>query len=82
VQVVAVVVEQERSPELAVTVYPVTGEPPLLAGAVQVTTEVPFAFDDAVTPSGAEGAATGSATADASDATEVPEAFVAVTLKV
>jgi hypothetical protein len=82
VQVVAVVAAQVRPSGLAVTVYPVTGVPPVLEGAVHVITELLFAFDVAVTPVGAPGAAAGSTLADASDSAEAPDPFVAVTLKV
>lgn len=55
VAVVAPVVVTIFPPGLAVTVYPVVGEPPLLAGAVQDTTARAFP-GVALTPLGAPGA--------------------------
>jgi len=55
VAVVAPVVMTCLPPGLAVTMYPVIGEPPLLSGAVQDTTARPFP-GIAVTPLGALGA--------------------------
>ena len=52
------------------------------AGAVQETTDWPFAFDVAVTDVGAPGAIAGIAAPDATDATPVPAEFVAVTVNV
>jgi len=54
----------------------------LSAGADQDTTELTFTFDVADTPVGAPGAVAGTASADAVEAVEVPEAFVAVTVNV
>jgi hypothetical protein len=54
----------------------------LLAGAVHETTEETFAFDVADTFVGAPGIAPGITAAEASDIAEVPDTFVAVTLKV
>jgi len=54
----------------------------LATGAVQDTTELAFTFDVADTAVGAPGAVAGTAAAEAIDAAEVPEAFVAVTLNV
>ena len=65
-----------------VTMYPVTDAPPLSAGAVQDTTDETFAVDVAETAVGTPGAVAGTAAAEAVEAAEVPEAFVAVTLNV
>ena len=60
--------------------------PPLVAGAVQETTEEPVAFadetTDAETPVGAPGGPTGTTAIDATDETPVPALFVAVTVNV
>ena len=45
-------------------------------------TELPFTFEVAKTLVGTPGAVTGIAAAEASEAVDVPDAFVAVTLKV
>jgi hypothetical protein len=82
VQLRAPFVVQVFEPGEDVTVYPVTDAPPLSAGAVQDTTELAFAVDVADTAVGAPGAVAGTATAEAVEAAEVPEAFVAVTLNV
>ena len=55
--------------------------PPLL-GAVQDTTDCRFALDEASTAVGALGTVDGTAAADAAEATELPLAFVAVTVNV
>ena len=52
------------------------------AGAVQETTDWPFAFDVAVTDVGAPGVVAGIAPAEATDATPVPAEFVALTVNV
>src|SRR5665648_799197 len=65
----------------AVTVYPVIDEPPLLAGAVQLT--IAEAFPGvANTAVGAPGTVLGVTTALATDAGEVPTLLVAVTVNV
>jgi len=79
---VVVVVVQRPSPGDAVTLYSVIGAPPLETGAVHVITDCAFAFEVAVTFVGAPGVVAGVAAADAIDAVEVPEIFVAVTLNV
>ena len=56
--------------------------PPVEPGAVQDTTDCPFAFDVAETDVGAPGTVDGTAVEDASDAVPVPLAFVAVTVNV
>jgi len=56
--------------------------PPLSAGADQDTTELTFAFEVADTAVGAPGTVAGIAAAEAVEAAEVPETFVAVTLNV
>src|SRR5665648_137387 len=65
----------------AVTVYPVIDEPPLLAGAVQLTVAEAFpgVADTAV---GAPGTVLGVTAALATDASDVPAALVAVTVNV
>ena len=69
-------------PGEAVTVYPVSGLPPLLTGATHLTTADPFpAMAD--TPDGAPGtvaAALGTTGADAAEAGPVPTAFRARTV--
>ena len=52
------------------------------AGTDQDTTEMPFTFDVADTEVGAPGAVAGTAAADAVEAVEVPDPFVAVTVNV
>ena len=58
------------------------GAPPFEVGAVQEIDEEAFAFEVAATLIGAPGTVAGTAAAEAIDAAEVPETFVAVTLKV
>jgi hypothetical protein len=68
-------------PPDAVTLYPVTAEPPSLAGADHDTsTEVSPATP--VTFVGAPGKPNGVTAADATEAGESPRAFVAFTVKV
>jgi hypothetical protein len=57
-------------------------EPPLPAGAVQLTTEEAFWWVTAVTPVGAPGTVDGVAGAEAADAALVPTPLVAVTVNV
>ena len=59
-----------------------TGAPPFEAGAVQVIVEDEFVLDEATTFVGAPGAVAGVADAEAIDAADIPDTFVAVTLKV
>lgn len=69
---------------VAVTVYPVTAEPPSLAGGVKATLACP-APAVAATPVGAPGAVagtTGMTAAVAAEAAPTPMAFVAVTVNV
>ena len=75
------VVPEMVEPSLAVTVYPVTDDPPLLVGAVNetVTCASPLAT---VTPVGALGTVDGVAADDAVDCADVPIPLVAVTLNV
>lgn len=82
VQLVADVVVQVAPPGLAVTVYPVMAEPPLLAGAVhEMVAEVPEVVADA--PVGASGReACGAIDEDDADDELVSTEFVAVTVKV
>jgi hypothetical protein len=56
--------------------------PPLLTGAVQVTTEEALALDVADTPVGAPGTVAGVTVAEGRDAALLPAALVAVTVKV
>jgi hypothetical protein len=80
---VAPVVVIVRPPGAAVTVYPVTAEPPSLAGAVHDTTAAVFPAV-AVTPVGTPGAtdANGVTAAEAADAADAPATLVAVTVNV
>jgi hypothetical protein len=74
----------EKPPGLEVTVYPVIGEPPLLAGAVNVTVACAFPFV-AVPIVGAPGTVEGGEGVtefEAELAGPVPLLFVAVTVKV
>ena len=73
---------QVLAPELEVTVYPVTGAPPVEAGAVHDTADWAFWWVVAVTPVGAPGTVDGVAGAEAAEGTLVPMALVAVTVKV
>jgi hypothetical protein len=82
VQVVAPVVVQVKPPGDEVTVYPVMVAPPEEAGAVQETTDWALAKEVAVTPVGAPGTVAGVAEFDGAEATLVPAALVAVTVKV
>jgi hypothetical protein len=81
VQVLAEVV-QVNDPGVEVTVYPVIAAPPFEDGAVQDTTDWPFALELAETEVGAPGTVDGVAAADAAEALLVPIGFVAVTLNV
>ena len=81
VAVNAPVVVAVAPPGLAVTVYPVTGEPPLLAGADHDTSACQFPAT-AVTPVGAPGTVFGVTAVLADEAVEVPAALVAVAVKV
>jgi hypothetical protein len=81
---VAPVVVAVRPPGAAVTVYPVTTEPPSLAGAVHDTAAFEFPAV-AVTPTGGDGAVVdgdGVTAVLANDAGDVPTALVAVTVNV
>ncbi len=64
-----------------VTVYPVIAAPPLLAGAVKDTAADPLPAT-AETLVGAPGTVFGVTAVDALEATELPAAFVATTVKV
>ena len=81
VAVVAPVVLTVAPSEEAVTVYPVTGDPPLLAGAVQLTTADAFPAV-AVTAIGAPGTVLGVTAALGIEASELPAALAAVTVNV
>ena len=65
-----------------VTVYPEIDAPPVETGAVQNTTDWPFALLVADTPVGDWEIPNGMIAVDAVDATESPEAFVAFTVNV
>jgi hypothetical protein len=80
---VAPVVVAVRPPGEAVTVYPVTGDPPSFAGAIQSTCADPFP-EVAETTVGGSGAVDdeGTTAALATEAAEVPATFVAVTVNV
>ena len=67
-------------PVSEVTVYPVTGEPPLFAGAVHETVAEEL-FAVALTLVGAPGTVDGVAAFDAADAVPVPMTLVATTVK-
>ncbi len=73
--------EHVPPPELAVTVYAVIVDPPLLASALHDTTTCALPLTP-LTPVGAPGTATGVTAADAVEAVLVPALFVAVTLNV
>jgi hypothetical protein len=64
-----------------ITVYPVIADP-LAAGAVQVTDMLPLLFTVALTAVGAPGSSAGVIPLDAAEAAPVPNALVAVTVKV
>ena len=81
VAVNAPVVVAVAPPGLAVTVYPVIAEPPLLAGAVHDTAACPLPAT-AVTAVGEPGIVVGVTAVLGAEAGEVPAAFVAVTVKV
>ena len=70
-----------KLPGLDVTVYIVIELPPLLAGATNATLAEVFPAV-ATTPVGAPGTVTGITADEAADATELPTAFVATTVKV
>ena len=57
-------------------------EPPLDVGAVHETTDLPLALEVAVTPVEVPGTVEGVAPAEAMEELPVPEALVAVTVKV
>ena len=82
VHVRAVVVVLVVAPGDDVTVYPVIEAKPLLEGAVQDTTDWVFSFDVAFTAVGELGTVVGTAAAEATEATDVPLRFVAVTVNV
>ena len=80
-QVVAPVVVHVAPPGLAVAVYPVMGEPPLLVGAVHSTLAVvPSAV--ATTSVGALGKSNGATGSVVLELVDVPNSVVAVTVKV
>jgi hypothetical protein len=64
------------------TVYELIDAPPVLAGAVQDTTDDAFPAPEPDTPVGAPGTVDGVTAADADEAEPVPLAFVAVTVNV
>ena len=81
VTLVPMIVVALAPPGDAVTVYPVIAEPPLLTGAVQLTTTwaLPGVAD---TPVGAPGTVLGVTGALADEASEVPATLAAVTVNV
>jgi hypothetical protein len=76
------VVVQVFPPGDDVTVYPVTGAPPVLVGAVQLIDELASWFDVDFTAVGAPETADGTTAEELAEATEVPLAFDAVTANV
>lgn len=68
-------------PGLDVTVYCIISKPPLSVGGVNVTVACPFPAV-AETPVGANGTLAGIIAAEGADASDVPIAFVAVTMNV
>ena len=82
VQVRSPVVVQVLAPGDEVTVYPVMGAPPFEPGAVQDTTDWPFAYEVALTRVGEPATIEGRAAAEALETALVPRAFVAVTVNV
>lgn len=79
--VVAPVVVQVLEPGDDVTEYPEIAAPPFTTGAVQEIVDLVSRFELASTAVGAPGTVDGTAAAEAADATDVPLAFVAVTVK-
>jgi len=79
-EVVALVHVNEPGAEI--TVYELIEAPPVETGAVHDTTDDAFAAPVAPTEVGAPGTDDGTTGTDATDAALVPDAFVAVTLKV
>jgi len=75
-------VSQTTPPTEVRTTYFEIDAPPLLDGAVQDTTDWAFAAPVADTAIGTPGTVEGTTEAEASEAEPVPEAFVAVTVKV
>jgi hypothetical protein len=71
---------QVAPPGVAVTVKEVTGEPPVLVGATQDTTEAPSTAVVAETDVGAPGTPRGTAPSDGRDAAEEPDRFEATTV--
>ena len=59
-----------------------TAAPPFDTGAIHDTTDRAFSADVAATPVGAVGIVDGTTAADGTDATLVPDTFVAVTVNV
>ena len=62
--------------------YPVISEPPLLDGALKLITAVLFTVEVATTSIGASGIDEGITPVEVADATELPFAFVAITVNV
>jgi len=82
VQVKSPVVVQVFAPGDDVTVYPVIEAPPFETGAAQETTDLPSAYEVALTRVGEPATIDGRASAEALEAILVPRAFVAVTVNV
>jgi hypothetical protein len=81
VQLVAPLATHIAPPGDAVTVYELIEAPPFDTGAVQVIVERVDSAPVAATLVGADGIVDGTTAADGTDATLVPDTFVAVTLK-
>ena len=77
----SLVLVQLLAPGVEVTVYPVTGEPPSLVGAVQ-DTAADLSPAVAVTPVGALGTVRGVTLLEGGEAGEVPAVLVAVVVNV
>ncbi len=72
---------QVRPPGLAVAVYAVIVDPPLLTGASHDTTTCPLPLEASILV-GASGTVIGVTTLEASDGLDVPAVLVAVTVNV
>ena len=80
-QLNAPVVVHVKPPGFEVTVYPVIAEPPVVVGANQETVTCPFPRTP-VTVLGTPGTVAGVTATEAVEASELPTAFVATTVKV
>jgi hypothetical protein len=75
-------VSHVNPPGFDVTVYEVISAPPSENGSDQESVTEPSSTDSIVTSDGDEGTVDGVASADATEAAPVPDAFVAVTVNV